>query len=70
VKKRERMVMRRVSLEAAIIEEGLQLYFLTLLLWFSYRSLHYLPSFLLFFWGFFFLICGFVFVGGGGEFGA
>lgn len=39
----EKMV-RRVILEAAIMEEELQLYFLTHCCWFSYRSLHYLPK--------------------------
>lgn len=48
---KDKKVRRRVSLEAAIIEDELELYFLTLSFWFSYRSLHYLPRFLLFpFW--------------------
>jgi hypothetical protein len=44
--KKEKMMM---SLESAIIEERLELYFLIPCFWFSYRSLHYLPSFFLFF---------------------
>lgn len=43
----KKKIVSRVSLEAAMIEEGLELYFLTLRFVFRYRSLHYLPSFLL-----------------------
>jgi hypothetical protein len=56
-------MISRLSLEAAIVEEGLELYFLTLWLCFSYRSLHYLTSFLLSFPFFYLWFC---FVGGGG----
>lgn len=51
-----------VSLETAIVEERLKLHFLIPCFWFSYRSLHYLPSFFLL--G---LICGFGIVGDVGS---